>query len=53
MLDEMVDYGLEAIVVKVSSIGLLPEKHLGKSIEELREIFEVSNVIMGFPVPYY
>lgn len=46
LLDEMVDYGLEAIVVKVSSNGLLPEKHLGKTIQELRQNFEVSNLIM-------
>lgn len=33
--------GLEAVLVKVASQGLLPYKHLGKSIAELAPVFEV------------
>ena len=37
----MADYGMEAILVKVSSAGLIPNKHLGKTITELLPTFEV------------
>ena len=32
----MIDSGIEAILVKVAALGLVPEKHLGKTIEEMR-----------------
>lgn len=32
----MIDCQLEAIVIKVASLGLSPERHLGKSIKDLQ-----------------
>jgi diphthamide synthase (EF-2-diphthine--ammonia ligase) len=31
----MIDSKMEAILIKVAAFGLLPEKHLGKTIKEL------------------
>ncbi|KAF4322703.1 hypothetical protein JM18_002539 [Phytophthora kernoviae] len=39
LLQEMIDSEVEAIVVKVASIGLNPKKHLGKTIAELQPQF--------------
>lgn len=36
LLDDMVESGIEAIIVKVASIGLTPRKHLGKTIATLQ-----------------
>ncbi|KAL3873306.1 hypothetical protein ACJMK2_036442 [Sinanodonta woodiana] len=36
LLDEMIDAGINAVVIKVAAMGLLPHKHLGKSLQELR-----------------
>lgn len=36
LLQEMIDCQLEAIVIKVASLGLTPERHLGKSIRDLQ-----------------
>ena len=41
LLEEMVATGLEAVLVKVASQGLMPYKHLGKSIAELAPVFQV------------
>lgn len=35
----MIDSGIEAIVVKVASIGLQPRKHLGRTIADLQMDF--------------
>ena len=35
LLDEMIKNGLNAVLVKVAGAGLIPHKHLGKSLEEL------------------
>lgn len=35
----MIDYGLDAILIKVACFGLKKE-HLGKSIKELKPYFE-------------
>ena len=35
LLLEMLDRGIEAVLVKVAGAGLLPEKHLGKSLRAL------------------
>lgn len=40
LLEEMVANGMEAVLVKVASQGLLPHKHLGKSIAELAPVFQ-------------
>lgn len=34
-LKEMISSGMEAILIKVASMGLSPEKHLGRTIKEL------------------
>ncbi|TYZ60401.1 hypothetical protein PybrP1_006127 [[Pythium] brassicae (nom. inval.)] len=39
LLDDMVESGIEAIIVKVASIGLTPRKHLGKTIATLQPEF--------------
>lgn len=50
LLREMVEYGLEAVLVKVSSQGLSPHMHLGKSIAELRPLFARLHAQHGFHV---
>jgi hypothetical protein len=39
LLEEMIDSGIEAIIVKVASIGLQPRKHLGRTITDLQMEF--------------
>ncbi|KAH7473957.1 hypothetical protein PRIC1_015093 [Phytophthora ramorum] len=39
LLQEMIDSEMDAILVKVASIGLLPHRHLGKTIAELQPQF--------------
>lgn len=47
LLNEMIENGIESILIKTASlginsfhyIGLIPSKHLGKSIKELQEFF--------------
>ncbi|XP_075700979.1 diphthine--ammonia ligase [Rhinoderma darwinii] len=36
LLNEMISSGLQAILIKVAAFGLDPDKHLGKSLEEVR-----------------
>ncbi|XP_071971529.1 diphthine--ammonia ligase isoform X2 [Engystomops pustulosus] len=36
LLNEMIDSGLQAVLIKVAAYGLDPDKHLGKSLEEMR-----------------
>lgn len=36
LLTEMIDSGLDAILIKVACYGLVPEKHLGKTIKEMK-----------------
>ncbi|XP_069805567.1 diphthine--ammonia ligase isoform X2 [Dendropsophus ebraccatus] len=36
LLSEMISSGLHAILIKVAAFGLDPDKHLGKSLEEMR-----------------
>ena len=40
LLQEMIEKGMEAILIKTAAAGLEPEKHLGKTIEELRSHFD-------------
>lgn len=39
LLQDMVDAGMESIIVKVASIGLNPRRHLGKTIGMLQYDF--------------
>ncbi|CAI6000762.1 unnamed protein product [Closterium sp. NIES-65] len=36
LLDNMIASGIHAILIKVAALGLRPEKHLGKRLEEIR-----------------
>ncbi|KAM8921626.1 diphthine--ammonia ligase [Pelodytes ibericus] len=36
LLDEMISHGLQAILIKVAAFGLEPDKHLGRTLEEMR-----------------
>eukprot|EP00079_Xenopus_tropicalis_P009126 XP_002932882.1 PREDICTED: diphthine--ammonia ligase isoform X1 [Xenopus tropicalis] len=36
LLDEMISSGLKAILIKVAAFGLDPDKHLGKTLEDMR-----------------
>ncbi|KAB7493716.1 Diphthine--ammonia ligase, partial [Armadillidium nasatum] len=36
LLQEIIDTGIEAVLVKVAAIGLVPKKHLGKSVREMQ-----------------
>ena len=40
LLQEMIDKGMVVILIKVAAAGLEPEKHLGKTITELKPHFE-------------
>lgn len=40
LLQEMIDKGMEVILIKTAAAGLEPEKHLGKTITELKSHFE-------------
>ncbi|XP_069165246.1 uncharacterized protein [Procambarus clarkii] len=40
LLQEMVECGLDAIIIKVAAIGLEPRKHLGKSISQMVSYLE-------------
>jgi len=37
LLDEMINVGMEAILIKVAALGLEPYKHLGKSLKDMRD----------------
>ena len=39
LLQDMIDSGMKVIIIKTAAAGLEPEKHLGKTIAELREHF--------------
>ncbi len=36
LLDEMINQGIHAILIKVACMGLKPEKHLGQSISQMK-----------------
>lgn len=36
LLNEMVESGIDAILIKVAALGLTPEKHLGKTLKEMQ-----------------
>jgi diphthine-ammonia ligase len=40
LLQEMIDKGMKVILIKTAAAGLEPEKHLGKTITELKPHFE-------------
>lgn len=50
LLDEMVNSGMHAVLVKVAGAGLEPHKHLGKSLAELRPTFTRLNTKYGLDV---
>ncbi|KAI0981634.1 hypothetical protein GJ496_006806 [Pomphorhynchus laevis] len=50
LLTEMIESGCQAILVKVSSLGLQPMKHIGKTILELSDHFDYLNKLYGFNV---
>ncbi|CAN0100951.1 unnamed protein product, partial [Ectocarpus sp. 8 AP-2014] len=50
LLAEMVEAGLDAVLVKVASFGLEPSKHLGRSLARLRPFFESLHSRCGFHV---
>lgn len=50
LLQEMIDYPIDAILIKVAGIGLEPEKHLGRSLSEMIEHLKKVNARFGFNV---
>lgn len=40
LITEMINTGVEAILIKVACMGLKPEKHLGKSISEMKSYLQ-------------
>jgi len=36
LLNEMICSGMQAILIKVAALGLEPEKHLGKSLQDVQ-----------------
>jgi len=49
LLNEMIESGFDAVLVKISAIGLTP-RHLNKPIAELRDMFEGLHKKFGFNV---
>jgi hypothetical protein len=43
----MVEAGLEAILVKVAALGLVPHKHLGKTIAQVEPLMQKLNKLYG------
>ncbi|RXG60933.1 Diphthine--ammonia ligase [Armadillidium vulgare] len=43
LLQEIIDTGIEAVLVKVAAIGLVPKKHLGKSVREMQPYLHTLN----------
>ena len=41
LLEEMIEKGMEVVLIKTAAGGLEPEKHLGKTLVELRSHFDV------------
>eukprot|EP01038_Epipyxis_sp_PR26KG_P013110 gene13110-17574_t len=50
LLNEIVSNNINAILVKVAGAGLIPEKHLGKSLENLRFILMQNHERFGLDV---
>lgn len=50
LLLEMVQSGMDAIVIKTAAMGLDPHKHCGKSVAQLRPLFERLKREIGFNV---
>lgn len=49
LLDEMIDNGIEAVVIKVATLGL-DQGHLGKSLSQLRNHLHAMNAKFGINV---
>ncbi|GAB5364218.1 hypothetical protein AAMO2058_000950500 [Amorphochlora amoebiformis] len=47
LLKEMIESGIDAIIVKTASMGLYPKRHLGKSLKELYEYLTGDFAKMG------
>ena len=43
LLQEMIDAGIHAILVKVAVMGLTPTQHLGKTLQHMQPILLVLN----------
>ncbi len=41
LLNEMIEKGMDVILIKTAVAGLEPEKHLGKTLVELKDYFQV------------
>lgn len=48
LLEEMVASQLEAVLIKTASMGLVPAKHLGRSIRDLAPLFSKLEAAFGF-----
>lgn len=48
LLQEMIDGGLEAVVIKVAALGLHPSKHLGMRLQEIQpHLLKMVNIVEG------
>ncbi|XP_075440800.1 uncharacterized protein LOC142486024, partial [Ascaphus truei] len=50
LLDEMTSRGLQAVLIKVAAFGLEPDKHLGKTLEEIRPHLKQLSCLYGVHV---
>src|SRR3546814_6340001 len=50
LLQEMIDYGIDAVLCKVAAAGLDPYVHLGKSIRQLQPFFLKLHSKYGFHI---
>jgi len=50
LLDQMISSGIEAIIIKVAALGLSPDKHLGKTIKEMRPYLKLMKDKYGLNV---
>lgn len=50
LLQEMIDYPIDAILIKVAGMGLVPDKHLGQSLPQMIEHLDKLHARFGFNV---
>lgn len=43
LLQGMIDSGIQAVLVKVAALGLVPQRHLGKTLQQMQPTLEQLN----------
>jgi len=50
LLNEIIECGVNAILIKVAALGLVPEKHLGKSLQSCQKDLQLLNRKFGLHI---